>query len=325
MRIAWAWHAVAISPRIEHQLQRTNRYVMNLGSTPLPSGQADAGDEGYLLMAVERQKYFDMACNLACSIRVFDQTRKIALIVDDHITVDDRKLFFDFIVPIENKSGYVGVMHKIRLFPYSPFQRTMFIDSDCLMVKPNVSEYWKAFSVGCNALGHVMNRGSWKGLKVENIAKHLGLPHIVYLNAGVMYFDKSDKSRDIFEYMQEIFKSPQGITTIHQKRAGQYSMEPILGAALAKFEVSPMSILPNVGSLMVTTLHARRVHVDPGLGVSYLEKPDTPSHLASLIPGLCTWTCHSPILMHFIGLKPENLYRKISAHFHALAGAKSLP
>jgi hypothetical protein len=274
------------------------------------------GREGYILLATERQKYFDMACNLARSIRVFDPSRPIALIVDPSIATGAHGGIFDEIVVMPPKAGYVGVMNKLRLFDANPFDRALFIDSDCLMARPGISAYWESFDEGCNTLGRIITDGDWKGLDIPKVIETLGLKHLVMMNAGIVFFDKSELSKNIFAYMEELVELiPKGITVVHQKREGQYSMEPILGAALAKFGMQPMKILPRIGSLMVSTLYARHVRIDPKLGVSYLEKPDKSSFRAYFPLSGAKWTSHSPILIHFIGLRPADVYASANAVF----------
>jgi hypothetical protein len=285
-------------------------------------GGAKRAPEGYLLLAVERQRYFDMACSLARSLRAYDPDRPVALAVDPSIVVDHRRTLFDHIVVMEPKAGYVGVMHKLRLFDVNPFERALFVDSDCLMARANVSAYWRSFGSGCNTIGDAIVGGNWKGLDVAGVIRTLGLRHLVKMNAGVIFFDRSELSENIYRYMQDLVTLiPKGITPIHQNRPGQYSMEPLLGAAMAKYEVEPLKIVRGIGSLMVSTLYARRVTIDYDLGVSYLEKPNVSSFLELLIPGRVTWTSHSPILMHFVGLKPASVYEKACARLARAAEA----
>jgi len=260
-----------------------------------------------------------MACNLAQSIRLTDPSRPIALVIDETIRVDHRADLFAHLCVMPRADKFVGVLNKLRLYDASPFARSLFVDSDCLMMRASIGPYWAAFTQGCNTLGEKLSSGQWKGLDIKDLIREIGTDHLVKMNAGVIFFDKSALSKNIFRYMNDIFiEKSSRITTIHQKRPGQYSMEPILGAALAKFAVEPMQIQPMAGSLMVSTLDARHIRVSVDHGVAYLEKPQWRTPLRINLPGAAVWTPHSPIFLHFIGLKPKDIYRSVVARQTAL-------
>ena len=276
---------------------------------PLPEM---ARSEGYVLLATEHRKYYEMACNLARSIRFQDPSRPIALICDESLVTDDRIARFDRIVLLPRRDRFVGVLNKLRLFEVSPFERSLFVDGDCLMMRSSVSPYWQSFTGGCNTLGQKLTEGQWKGLDIRTITREIGTDYLVKMNAGVIFFDRSPLSEHMFEYMIDLFGHKAAkVSTIHQNRPGQYSMEPILGAAMARFGVEPMSLQPRAGSLMVSTLDARHIRASLQRGVVYLEKPHWRTRLRINVPGAALWTAHAPIFLHFIGLKPRPLYESL--------------
>jgi len=269
-------------------------------------------------MALEQQKYYAMACNLAQSIRLHDPSRPIALILDEAIAPDARCELFDRIVLMPKLDRFIGVLNKLRLFEVAPFARNLFVDGDCLMVRASIAAYWQGFAGGCNTLGQKLTEGRWKGLDIRAIRREIGTDHLVKMNAGVLFFDRSPLSERMFSYMIDLFlRKAAMVSTIHQNIPGHYSMEPILGAAMARFGIEPMRILPQAGSLMVSTLDARHIRASVQRGVVYLEKPEWRTRLRINLPGSATWTAHAPIFLHFIGLKPKHLYESLVAEMAA--------
>lgn len=91
--------------------------------------------EGYTTIAVGDNMYIEMALNLALSIRSKD-SRPICLLTDQKTIVKPEIAeYFDYIIRMSDEDCQVGAMNKINLFKYSPFDRTMYLDSDCLVVK----------------------------------------------------------------------------------------------------------------------------------------------------------------------------------------------
>ena len=99
--------------------------------------------QGYITLALGPRKYLEMAANLAASLKVMDPRRQVAVVHDAGVSVPrDLAQYFDFRLELPPDPLYPDVMNKLRLFGVSPFEQTMFIDADCLLVKMDVDHYW---------------------------------------------------------------------------------------------------------------------------------------------------------------------------------------
>lgn len=269
--------------------------------------------QGYLTLAVDRQKYYDMSIQLALSLKLWDPDKPIALIYNEGITLGpEADIIFDETIFMPSDENYVGVMNKIRVYDYTPFNKTIFVDADCIMMKKGIDYYWKIFDGhGFNLLGNKSISGAWKGFEIKEVISSLGIDYMVRMNAGVFYFEVGGKSKEFFDYTNSLCTSAlQILGSIHQEREGQYSIEPLLGAAMGRFGIEPLSLDPAMGSLMVSTWRARNCRFDVRAGISELEKPSgfwfNLPH-AALGKG---WVKHSPIFAHFIDRKPRKQYQK---------------
>ena len=278
--------------------------------------------QGYLIMALDKGKFVDMARPLARSIRVFDPTRPVGLVYNEGSVSSESDLSdFDVAVHMPNSDKLVGIQNRFRLNQYTPFRKTMLVDADCLMVKHGIEWYWRLFDEQPLAmLASKAKSGYWHGKDVARMCDILNVPYVARGNAGVIYFEKDQRTDQIFEYMAETALSyNEQISRIHRDRRGGFASEPIIGAAFGAFGLETQSAVRGVGSLMITTWLARRCVFDVKLGVSYMEKPaglwGNVNH-----PFLAKkWVAHSPIFAHFIKLKPEPVYRSLVDQVSSLA------
>jgi hypothetical protein len=273
------------------------------------------GREGYLTLAVGLQKYVELAVNLAMSLRIVDPKRSICLVHDDKVRLppDADKYFDDFALMPEDPA-YVGVMNKILLHHYSPYERTMFVDADCIMVRDTVDAYWNAFAgSGFNVLGGKVTRGHWGGHDARRVLRRFGAPFLVSMNSGVFYYERGQGAHRFFALVDDLYrKHAADISRIHQGRKDQYANEPILGLAMGLMEIEPQGIIPACGSLMVTTWRARRCCFDFVRGHASIEKPKGFYLNLPIRPLARGWVLHHPIFAHFVGIEPLAAYRALA-------------
>ena len=281
-------------------------------------------DQGYLIMALDKSKFVEMARPLARSIRLFDPTRPVGLVYNEGSVSGESDLSdFDVTVDMPNSAKLIGIQNRFRLNQYTPFRKTMLVDADCVMVKHGIEWYWHLFDGRpLGMLSSKVKTGVWHGKEISEMCAILNVPYVAKGNAGVLYFEKNQITDQIFEYMTEIaLYHNEQISRIHRDKRGGFASEPIIGAAFGAFGLETQSAVKEVGSLMITTWLARRCVFDVKLGVSYLEKPaglwGNVNH-----PLLAkSWVAHSPIFAHFIKLKPEPVYRSLVEQISSLTPA----
>src|SRR5688500_5533863 len=100
--------------------------------------------EGYVLVATGPEKYFAMAATAARSIRFYDPGRGICLACDNEASIapGDRPLY-DHVVKLRDVDRLRGTEHHLYLNRVSPFERTLYVDADCLLANDRIHETWK--------------------------------------------------------------------------------------------------------------------------------------------------------------------------------------
>lgn len=260
------------------------------------------------------QKYVELAVNLAMSVRIVDPERPICLVHDGQVRLPlDADKYSDDFVLMEHDPTYVGVMNKILLHHHSPYDRTMFVDADCIMVRNTVNAYWNVFAgSGFSVLGNKLTGGSWGGHDVAQTLRRFGAPFLVSMNSGVFYYERGQVAQRFFALTDDLYrKHACHISSIHQERKDQYANEPILGLAMGLMEMEPQKIIPGCGSLMVTTWRGRRCRFDLARRESRIEKPRGFLMNLPFRPLATGWVVHHPIFAHFVGVKPAALYRDL--------------
>lgn len=284
--------------------------------------QSGPAAQGYLTVALDFDRYVDMAVNLACSIRHFDKSRPICLVHNDkvHISETAKKVFTHFVC-LTPREGYLGCMNKILLDEVSPFGETMYVDADCLLVKDDIDRHWRQLAMQYFSMtGDKRTSGRWNSLDIATVRERFSIPHVVQMNSGVFYFRKSAETTRFFNRLRELYRDYRDLlSNIHQSRAGQYADEPFFGVAMAEFGLNPVAGAPGSGSLMVTTWRARNCAFDPARQISRIDKPQ--SYWFGIPYLTRRWVQHSPTIAHFIALKPRRVYDRTAQYFRDRAQA----
>lgn len=277
--------------------------------------------QGYLTVALDFDRYVDMAVNLAYSIRHFDKKRPICLVYNSKVNLPEaaRKIFTHFVC-LEPREGYLGCMNKIRLDEVSPFDETLYVDADCLLVKGDIDRHWRQMAANYFSMtGEKRQSGHWNNLDIAKVRQAFSIPHIIQMNSGVFYFRKGEETTRFFARLRELYRDHRDLlSNIHQSRAGQYADEPFFGVAMSEFRIDPLAGTPGLGSLMVTTWRARNCIFEPAREISRIDKPRTYWFGIGHLPR--QWVHHSPTIAHFIGLKPRNVYEKTARYFREPVG-----
>jgi hypothetical protein len=206
-------------------------------------------------------------------------------------------------------------MNKIRLYEATPFDETMYIDADSLLVKGDIDRHWKRLQDSYfNMTGQKRTSGIWNTLDFGKICQAFSIPYVVQMNSGVFYFIRDPRTERLFARLQELYRDHcQLLSNIHKGRTEQYADEPIFGTAMGEFGIEPLQGAPGEGSWMVTTWRARNCRFDPLTQFSRIDKPQRYWFNVSLLPR--EWVVHSPTIAHFIGLKPARVYRALVNFF----------
>lgn len=277
--------------------------------------------QGYLTLATGDRKYFDAAANVALSVRLNDEKRPISLLCDDSakLTEAEKALFDRIIVALPGTLG-VGCAGKLDVPGFLPYEETVFLDSDCLIVKNDMDRHWDKLSGQCfNVAGATENSGGWYTFEIADVCKALGLPYMVHMNSGVMYFKKGKSLDDFIAVVQDLRENAQDVLFVqHRDMNAQIADEPVWGAAMGRMHMQPARYTPEEGSVMVTTYMSRKIRYNPVENISEQEKSNGYWLLGRFLSK--GWTKHSTSVAHFIRFKPRRLYRDCVNQLRERAG-----
>lgn len=198
-------------------------------------------NRGFLTIAYGDSKYIRMANALARSIRLHSPDVKLA-VVTDRKNLDPK--LFNLIIPI-NLDYPSGVAQKLFVDKYTPFDETIFIDSDCLCYK-DINKIWDFYEnvegFGIKGWGYLTKQDtSYYAINnLQEFFKVAKVDKIGLFNSGVFYFDKSSKSKKVFDTARYLFDNRQNLSLKNFKNS-LVNDEPIFALSLEK---NGIDILP---------------------------------------------------------------------------------
>jgi len=268
--------------------------------------------QGYLTLATGNKFYLELAVNLALSLKLNDPTRAVCLVTDQKMEIPEAyHPYFNDVVRLNAKPGFHGCLNKLRVHKISPFTETMFIDSDCILIKKDMDRHWSKFQApGFSIAGGKVTDGSWYEFSIADVIEKLGIPYMVKMNSGVFYFRNGNESDEFFATALNFVERHKNILgTMHRNKL-QLADEPFIGASLGALSLEPISYTPKEGSIMITTINCSNVAFDPIAQTSQITRHDDYRLFGKFFPR--TDVPHSPTIAHFVKLKPKQLYNNIS-------------
>ena len=204
-------------------------------------------NQGYITIATGSEKFLDYAVNLRLSCLFNDPDRSFALLADDKTMDIVRKKGLDryFDQVIFYNGNRTGLLAKLDLYNLSPFDETIFIDADSLMIK-NPNPAWKLVA-GRHFI--VQGRtehfeGKWAGRTEKEIMEKFEIPYVIRYNGGLVYFDKSVDSINVFKKAHDLVGEFEkwGFYCVHDMP----DEEPIISVAMTLCGLKPLPDSSNV-------------------------------------------------------------------------------
>jgi hypothetical protein len=187
---------------------------------------------GVLTLATDND--YLKAIGLALSLRVTNPAVPLAIACNASVA-EKAGRFFDHVIP--EQAGLRGFVHKVYLDRYSPFERTLFLDSDVLVFKdlqPYV-ERWKGRAY-CACGGYLSDGVSPFGLDRAMVLSKIGKDRLVFIDgAGHAYFEKPA--------CVEVFETGRRVTEHYRELAGdiRYADEDVMAIAMTMLGLPPAS------------------------------------------------------------------------------------
>ena len=163
-------------------------------ANPMPGCYAS---RGILTMAFGKPRFIEQVKSLGRSILLHAPDAQTAIVTDS----DDPQLreIFMRVIKYRPELGS-SVRQKLHLDLYSPFEETLFIDSDCLVLG-NLESFWTAFAGQTFGVpgSKFLTRGMADPyLDVAFALDYFGVEKLPKFNGGTYYFNKSDEANDFF-------------------------------------------------------------------------------------------------------------------------------
>jgi hypothetical protein len=181
-----------------------------------------------------------MAQALSLSYRRYKPGRPFAIVTDEANALAMTN-YFDAVIIVKPEYGS-GVVQKLHADLYSPYTRTLFVDSDCLFYK-HPDELWNLYAHGAFSM-----RG-WRYLTggtdyerrtpykwVQDTSQFLKLNHIsrlAHFNSGVFFFDHSDIAGKVFSTSRSVYERRAELGFVPFKGA-PINDEPAIAVAMEK-------------------------------------------------------------------------------------------
>lgn len=203
---------------------------------------------GYITIAFKEREYLKNAQNLARSLRYASPGTPVAIVTD---LLDEDLSEFDQVVPLQVEHGY-SLYHKLLIDRYSPFDRSMFIDSDCVVVR-DLGPIWDRFEGHSIAIvGTMEYQGEWFGVTIEEIRDkaHISGP-LPKFNSGFIYWESGKVSTAVFESAREIWDDYSSLGFSAFRSSLPVADEPLISLALARNNIET---IPDDGTVMNTPI-----------------------------------------------------------------------
>ncbi len=243
---------------------------------------------GILTIAIGKKRYIEMAKAFALSAKINIPQYKLALVTDS--TDPSLKKLFDFLIEPDLSFGS-GIIQKTNMYNYSPFNKTLFVDADCMFVR-DISFLFDAFKGNSvSVLGKKVTDGKLFGISVDELKKKKQIEYLLSFNGGVYYFEKSLQAEKIFDTVKIIREnySDYGLN-LHR---GERNEEGVMSIAMSIHHSTPVP--DSIQGMYTPVGQSGKFSID-------------------VLRRFCEFTKHgvtvTPAIMHFGGGYPEAFHFK---------------
>jgi hypothetical protein len=245
-------------------------------------------DFGVITLAYGLPKYIEMAKTLARSLRLHSPNISRAIVTD---CPDDKELseLFDHVILLNNEYGS-NLRQKLYLNQYSPYKRTVFIDSDCIAVRDIQFIFEALEERSFTVVGDNYLKVGDKDLYVDmdSVFKNFGFDKIPKFNGGIYYFDKSQTANAVFQTAADILLDWKELGLTEFRGDGP-NEEPIFALAMT---VHKQTLFEDEGQIMRTPIGIRGLlDIDVFTGKSTFKKKNKVVSPA-IVHFACVWNEH---------------------------------
>lgn len=189
------------------------------------------------ILTLATQNDYLKAIGLALSLKVSNPGVPLAVACTPGVK-SSLAPYFDFV--IDQRADMQGFKQKVCLDYYSPFEKTLYLDSDILVFKPVASHIQLWGDVPYTSGGKYVT-GGFSAFNLDRAAQiqRLGKKQIVNIDgSGHAYFCKPA--------CNEFFDRAREITDHHKEMLGdiRYADEDVIAVAMTEFNYAPVERMP---------------------------------------------------------------------------------
>jgi len=253
-----------------------------------------SGGRGYLTLGFGRPAYRRLAQGMGRSLALHAPDLPRAVVTD---VLDEDWSMFDHVIPLREDLSR-DLVHKIHLDDYTPFDDTMFLDSDTFATR-SLDDVWRQTDRDFGLIGKPAYEGRWWGGDIAVIREICGIEGpLPRFNTGVMRWKRGETAHGVFAAARDLWDRYDELG-LGEFRAGLHRAdEPILAIAMAW---AGLECVPDDGSIMVEPAAM--------IGRPVLDLHRQRSRI--VLP----WVDARPAVFHFCGsLRKGGLYRREAAY-----------
>jgi hypothetical protein len=210
---------------------------------------------GLITIAIGKM-YISQAKYLALSA-ILNAPRVIRAVITD--SPESLAAYYDLIIPYNPEYGDPFAT-KTRLYVYTPFEKTLYMDADSLVINA-IDSYWDYLADNSFVYnGTLLTEGKWYVNIGETIKRTTGVTWLPKFNSGMFLFKKDSITKQIFDiaYDYLIHQNERNIA-VDFFRGKMLPDEPFLAIALAKNNILPVE---DYGRFSRTLINAEEIHID---------------------------------------------------------------
>ena len=219
------------------------------------------GEYGVLTIAIGRKSFIEEAITLAESLSLHSDHIPRAVITDS----DDPRLsiLFDQIIPYNTDYGD-PLAQKEAIDLYTPFEKTIFVDADCMIMRPLDFVFTLCESYDVAYIGVAVDSGEWYDVNIRSFLDTTGYSFLPKLNTGFIYFQKSKNTTEIFKDIRH-FRTVQQQYGFRVNRKVMLSDEPDFSMAFGKHGILPVLDTGRIMRTPISRTGPKRIDVLRGI------------------------------------------------------------
>jgi hypothetical protein len=203
-------------------------------------------------MAFGKERFIEMAKWLGMSLRLNAPNLPSAILTDS----SDPELAELYTHVIKHTPEMGDNMYpKFCLDQLSPFDETIYIDTDCLVLN-NLDDLFKVFEnqyFGVSSFGYLTSKHTATDVDVPFVLNRFHLERLPKFNGGLYYFRRGPEAAALFHTARTLLADAKNLR-IGNYKGGGFSDEPLFALAIALHNIELVSAVPRG---MFTPLYSR--------------------------------------------------------------------